>query len=103
MPSPPRRTESAPQETTLFTIDLPDRKLPFHLHRRKLPMGRAGEIDYFWLDTRSFRSGPGMINLQSCLDLSWEFLRTRFPRHAQRQIDLVLAELYPLINQSKAT
>jgi hypothetical protein len=99
----PRQPERPGHEAELFTIDLPDgKKLPFHLYRRTLPMARAGELDYFWLDTRSFRGGPGMANLQSCLDLCWEFARTHFPNDTDRLVDLVLAELFPVTNRSKA-
>lgn len=77
---------------------------PLRLHRRTLIMGRAGEIEYFWMDSRTFRSGPGSINLRSCIDAWWEAMgRFGLQHDLDNQINLAMAELFPLVNTSKAT
>ena len=88
-------------QTLPVDVTLENRALRFVLCRRKLSMGRAGELDYLWMDSRSFRGGPGMTNLNSCLDLAWEYIRRRGRDELDSQVELALAEFYPLVNKSK--
>ena len=77
---------------------------PLRLHRRTLVMGKAGEIEYFWMDSRSFRTGPGNINLRSCINAWWAAMgKFGLQDDPDNQITRAMAELFPLMNTAKAT
>jgi len=76
---------------------------PFHLHRRMLLLGSAGEADYFWMDGRQFRQRGAGANFRSCVDLWWTAVQeVGAAGEIDNQVNLVLAETYPLISTSRA-
>jgi len=46
------------------------RRFPFALCKRKLDMGEAGQIDYYWMDSSELRRGEG-VNFRSCIAFWW--------------------------------
>ncbi len=91
------------KEPRTVTLDVEGRTFDFQLHQRHLNFGQAGTGEYYWMDSRQFRSGKGGPNFQACVDLWWHVVEwygdTSDPH---TEMALVFAECYPLINASRA-
>ncbi|MFH1302702.1 MAG: hypothetical protein ABIK07_16690, partial [Planctomycetota bacterium] len=87
------------------TIDIPQNgsTFPFELCHRNLSFGEAGQGEYYWMDGRQFRKGAGGSNFRSCVDFWWACAeQANESDDFDNQVNLVLAEIYTLINTSRA-
>tara|TARA_R110002111_G_scaffold245530_1_gene307925 strand:+ start:693 stop:2042 length:1350 start_codon:yes stop_codon:yes gene_type:complete len=77
--------------------------ITFELYHRNLDFGEAGQGEYYWMDGRQFRSGSDDSNFRSSIDFWWACAENA--DHADdvyNQENLILAEIYSLINTSRA-
>lgn len=75
----------------------------FRLWHRPVDLGRAGAVDYYWMDSRHFRRrGPGP-NYRSCVDSWWaDVERARETDLLENQVNRVLAEAFRLVNTARS-
>lgn len=87
------------------TIEIPQNgnTFPFELCQRNLSFGEAGPGKYYWMDGRQFRKESGGSNFRSCVDFWWACAeQANESDDFDNQVNLVLAEIYTLINTSRA-
>lgn len=90
-------------EPRTITLAVEGRSFDFQLHQRELLFGRAGTGQYFWMDGRQFRQGVAGPNFRPCVDLWWHVNEQEgAAADPSTEMNLVLAECYPLINTSKS-
>lgn len=84
-------------------VDHAGRRFVFEVHQRSLLFGSAGEGMYYWMDGRQLRRGRAGPNFRPCVDLWWHAVEEAgAAREAENEVDLVLAECYPLVNTARA-
>jgi hypothetical protein len=90
----------------LAPISLDGQTFAFALCQRTLNLGQAGDLRYFWMDSRALRQQRGQVlapNFASCLGHWWAALRSQGLDHdVDQQVHLVLARCYPLVCQAKS-
>ncbi len=75
----------------------------FELCHRNLDFGESNQGEYYWMDGRHLRSGSGGQNLRACIDFWWACVEeAEDSANVENQLNLVLAECYPLVNTSRA-
>ena len=90
-------------EPRTITLAVGGRSFDFQLCQRELLFGRAGVGQYFWMDGRKFRHGTGGPNFRPCVDLWWHVNELAGAAgDPTTEMNLVLAECYPLVNTAKA-
>jgi hypothetical protein len=69
-------------------------------------LGEAGDVHYYWIDSRAFRQARGKglgSNFAACLGHWWAAMRhDGLDRELDQQIHLVLARCYPVVSQAKS-
>ena len=87
------------------TIELTknSRSFTFELCHRNLDFGEGNHGEYYWMDGRHFRRSSGGQNLRACIDFWWACVEeAEDSEDVANQLNLVLAECYPLVNTSRA-
>ena len=84
-------------------LDVGEKRFPFQLCHRELLLGPAGPVDYYWMDSRKIRQGRGGPSFRPCVDLWWTAVEMeQATSEFDNELNLVLAESYPLVNTSRA-
>jgi hypothetical protein len=75
----------------------------FQVCSRTLSLGVAGPVRYYWMDSRLLRGGRGDLVLRPCIDHWWAVMRSsRLDHHDFASTNLVMAEIYPLVNTARS-
>ncbi|MEQ8636375.1 hypothetical protein [Gimesia maris] len=91
--------------SSIQKIEIPNNHgtFTFELCHRELNFGGARRGEYYWMDGRKFRSGSGGSNFRSCIDFWWACAEeANEADDIYNHENLVLAEIYSLINTSRA-
>jgi hypothetical protein len=97
MPRPPLKSLDA-------TLRLLGNDFHFKLYSRRLPLGDAATIDYYWIDSRPLRMGTdaGLANFRACVGLWWMAMHDAgVADELEQQVHFVTALCYPLITKCK--
>ncbi|QGQ24729.1 hypothetical protein F1728_19450 [Gimesia benthica] len=91
--------------SSIQKIEIPNNHgtFTFELCHRELNFGGARQGEYYWMDGRKFRNGSGGSNFRSCIDFWWACAEeANEADDLYNQENLVQAEIYSLINTSRA-
>lgn len=98
-----RDTPMNKQMTVQVPVD--GRAYTFHLCHRRIEFEAAGEITYYWMAIPELRKSGGGTNVRACINLWWaETLAQSLTDPEDKmdaEVNLALAELYPLIAQHR--
>jgi hypothetical protein len=106
--APMSRTRAGPPEPFTATIRVQGQDFPFQIHHRPLPLGPAGTVQYYWMDSSQFRiarakRGLDPANFRNCVGHWWRTIQSGGLARDPGQIrHLILATSYALVSRDNA-
>ena len=99
---PARKKAARPIEPVTATVSIDGREFPFLLWNRRLRLGEAVEVDYYWMDVSDLGT-PGSKNTRSCIEHRRAAMRLMgWDDDPHEQVRYLAARCYPPLASGKA-